>query len=93
MKHCQLGIKRNKKKRNGPSGLKGGIAQARQQQDVGGAETWKMCGWILLDFDEAMTIQCIDIALTPKMWRKMAAKSRNSASQDHMPNTCGSYLL
>ncbi|KAG5612041.1 hypothetical protein H5410_023322 [Solanum commersonii] len=32
---------------------------------------------IRVDFDQAMTIQRLDIALEPKIWREMAAKSMN----------------
>lgn len=40
-----------------------------------------MSGWIRVDFDEVMTIQCLDIVLEPKILRKHAAKRRDPVSQ------------
>ena len=74
-------MKRIKKTRNDTSGLKFNMAKARQRQNVDSAQAWKICRWILVDFDEAMTIQYLDIVLEPKIWRENATNDRNSVNQ------------
>lgn len=51
------------------------------RQGVGGAQAWKMGGGIRVNFDDILTIQCLEILSDPKLWREMAAKGRNPISK------------